>query len=163
MAENSRDMFLKITTARQGTIKGESTDAKHDGEIDVLAWSWGMNVKNSLSTIGTGRATMNELHVHKSADSASTALMAALRSNELIKKAVLTVRKAGKSQHEYFKITIEDGRITNMDVATADDEPVPRIAEKLSFSYQKISIEYVPQGPDGQPRGGMMFRDETAG
>ena len=31
------DMFLKI-----GDIKGESTDDKHKGEIDVLAWSWGL-------------------------------------------------------------------------------------------------------------------------
>ena len=155
-------MFLKVTTARQGAIKGESNDGKHEGEIDVLSWSWGMNVRSSLSTSGAGRATMNELHVHKSVDSASVALMSALRNNDVIKKAVLTVRKAGKIQHEYFKITIEDGRITNMDVATADDEPIPRISEKLSFSYQKISIEYVPQGPDGQPRGGMQFATETA-
>lgn len=161
MAENSRDMFLKVTTARQGAIKGESIDDKHQGDIDVLGWSWGMNVNSSLSTSGAGRATMHELHVQKSVDSASTALMAALRNNELIKKAVLTVRKAGKSQHEYFKITIEDGRITGMDVATADHEPVPRIAERLSFSFQKISIEYVPQGPDGQPRGSMQFATET--
>ena len=32
------DMFLKL-----GDIKGESTDAKHPGEIAVLAWSWGVN------------------------------------------------------------------------------------------------------------------------
>jgi len=31
------DTFLKI-----GDIKGESTDQKHKGEIDVLSWSWGL-------------------------------------------------------------------------------------------------------------------------
>jgi hypothetical protein len=32
------DIFLKI-----GDIKGESTDAKHANEIEVLAWSWGVS------------------------------------------------------------------------------------------------------------------------
>ena len=31
------DMFLKIDG-----IKGESKDSKHKDEIDVLAWSWGL-------------------------------------------------------------------------------------------------------------------------
>ena len=31
------DIFAKI-----GTIKGESTDAKHKDEIEVLSWSWGV-------------------------------------------------------------------------------------------------------------------------
>ena len=30
------DYFLKLDG-----IPGESTDAKHKGEIDVLSWSWG--------------------------------------------------------------------------------------------------------------------------
>ena len=52
----------------------------------------------------------------KRVDSASTALMAAMRNNELIKKAVLTVRKAAATPLEYFKITIQNGRITLFDV-----------------------------------------------
>jgi type VI secretion system secreted protein Hcp len=31
------DMFIKI-----GALGGESKDKAHKGEIDVLAWSWGM-------------------------------------------------------------------------------------------------------------------------
>ena len=161
MADNSRDMFLKVTTS-SGAIKGESADKKHVGEIDILGWSWGMSASHSVPTRGTGRATMNELHVQKSADSATVALMKALRHNELVKKAELTVRKAGKTQHEYLKITLENGRITNMDIATVTDEAVPSVVEKWSFSFQRINVEYVPQGPDGQPRGGMSFEAETA-
>ena len=36
-----RDMFLKIDGTKQGPIKGESVDARHAGEIDVISWSWG--------------------------------------------------------------------------------------------------------------------------
>ena len=158
-----KDMFLKVETAKQGAIKGESNDSGHGGEIDILGWSWGMHSKSSMSAGGpSGKATINELHVLKLVDSASTALMSTLRNNEVVKKAVLSVRKAGKGQFEYLKITIENGRVTALDVATDDNESLPRITEKLSFSFHKISVEYTPQGADGQPRGGMLFAAETA-
>ena len=31
------DLFLKLETARQGPVKGESQDSKHAGEIDLIA------------------------------------------------------------------------------------------------------------------------------
>ena len=42
------DTFLKV-----GDIKGESADDKHQEEIDVLAWSWG--VVQTASASGTGK------------------------------------------------------------------------------------------------------------
>ena len=64
--------------------------------------------------IATGKASMQELKIVKRIDSASTALMSALRTNEPIQKAVLTLRKAGKSQLEFLKITIERGRVISL-------------------------------------------------
>jgi type VI secretion system secreted protein Hcp len=93
------DMFLMIKGAKHGLIKGECQDDTHKGEIDVLSWSWGMQARPSLGGGGaSGKASINELKVVKRVDSASTALMLALRTNESIQKAVLTLRKAGKSQ-----------------------------------------------------------------
>jgi type VI secretion system secreted protein Hcp len=98
------DMFLMVKGATHGVIKGESQDSQHKGEIDVLSWSWGMQAKPNLGG-GTaiGKATVHDLKIVKRVDSASTALMLALRTNEVIQKAVLTLRKAGKSQLEYLK------------------------------------------------------------
>jgi type VI secretion system secreted protein Hcp len=162
MAEIKGDMFLKVEGATRGVIKGESRDEKHADEIDVLGWSWGMQTHAGISAAGhSGKASLNELHVLKLADSASTALMTALRNNEQIKKAVLTVRKAGKGQFDYLKVTIENARITSLDIGSSSEELGPKISEKLSFAFHKISVEYVPQGEDGQPRGGMTFATET--
>ena len=73
-------------------------DDKHKGEIEVLSWSWGMQGKASLGGgAASGKATIRELKIVKKVDKASTALMGALRTNEVIKEAVLTLRKAGKS------------------------------------------------------------------
>jgi type VI secretion system secreted protein Hcp len=151
------DMFLKVETSRQGVVKGESSDEKHKTEIDVVSWSWGMRANSDMSGAGaSSKATLDELRVTKKIDSATTALMASMRSNELIKKATLTVRKAGGDPLEYLKITLQSARITDLSVETQNAE----VVERLSFSFQKINVEYVPQGADGQARGSMMFDAE---
>ena len=159
-------MFLMVKGAKHGVIKGESQDDQHKGDIDVLGWSWGMQAKPSLGGgTASGKATINDLRIVKRVDSASTALMLALRTNEPIQKAVLTLRKSGKGQLEYLKITIEQGRVTSLtvDVAKpneAEEGGVPQVVEKVSFSFNKIEVEYVPQGKDGLPQGGMTFADQ---
>ena len=155
------DMFLKVEGSKSGTIKGETSDTARKDEIDVVGWSWGMRAQTEMAGGGAaGKTSMRELNVRKKVDSSSTALMSAMRNNERIKRAVLTVRKAGSQPLDYFKITVENGRITAIDVESADDES-PELVERLSFSFQKIGVEYVPQGEDGLPRGAMLFETET--
>jgi len=156
-----QDIFLKIEGAKQGPIKGESRDDKHRDEIDVVGWSWGMQAKTALGGGGAApKATVNELLVTKRVDSASAALMAALRNNDEIKKAVLTCRKAGKTAHEYLRVTLQKGRITSLEVATGGESDEQVLYEKLAIAFKRITVEYVPQGDDGQPRGSMMFETE---
>ena len=117
------DMFLLVKGAQHGLIKGEAQDEQHKAEIEVLSWSWGMQGRATLGGgAATGKATMHDLKIVKRVDSASTALMQALRTNEPIQKAVLTLRKAGKSPLEYLKVTIEQGRVTSLTVDGGDRE-----------------------------------------
>ena len=154
-------MFLSVNGARHGQINGEAHDDKHKNEIEVLAWSWGMQGKASLGGGGaSGKATIRELRITKRVDKASTALMAAVRTNEAIKEAVLTVRKIGKNPLEYFKIKIEDGRVMSIDIEAGDEAASPVLMEKVTFSFNKISIEYTPQGPDGHALGSTSFEDQ---
>lgn len=162
-AGGSGDMFLKVKGAKHGLIKGESQDDEHKGEIDVVSWSWGMQASSSVGGGGaSGKATIHELKIVKRVDSASTALMLALRSNEVIKEAVLTLRKAGKTHHEYLKITIEQGRVTSLNIEAGDPAGSPHISENVGFSFNKIAIVYTGQGNDGQPLGGMVYEDQFA-
>ena len=50
-----------------------------------------------------GKANIRDLKIVKRVDSASTPLMAALRNNEMIAKAVLTQRKAARRRSNFSK------------------------------------------------------------
>jgi type VI secretion system secreted protein Hcp len=155
------DLFLKVKGAKHGPIKGEAQDADHKDEIELVSWSWGMQGKPALGGGGaSGKSTIHDLKIIKRVDAASTALMQALRTNEEIQTAVLTARKAGKGQHEYLKITIEQGRVTALDVDVDPASAGAELIERVSFSFNKIEVEYTPQGPDGQPKGSTVFTDQ---
>jgi type VI secretion system secreted protein Hcp len=155
------DIFLSVKGAKSGVIKGESQDSVHAKEIDVISWSWGMQARPALGGgVASGKAIVNELKIVKRVDSASTPLMSALRSNEMITKAVLTQRKAGKTALEFLKVTIEQGRVTGLTIEAGDKEGSPDLFEHLSFTFNKITVEYTPQGKDGLAQGSMMYTDQ---
>ena len=154
------DMFFKVKGA-SGQINGEADDQAHKNEIEVLAWSWGMQGKPSLAGgVATGKATMRELRITKRVDKASTALMSALRTNEEIKEAILTLRKAGKKPLEYLTIKIENGRVMSIDLEAGDLSNSAALFERVSFSFNKIKVEYTPQAPDGGAQGSTSFEDQ---
>jgi len=155
------DIFLSVKGAKSGVIKGESQDQQHAKEIDVVSWSWGMESQSSLGGgVAKGKANVRDLKIVKRVDSASTPLMSALRSNEMITKAVLTQRKAGKTQLEFLKVTIEQGRVTSLTIETGKQEDPTALYEHVTFSFNKITVEYTPQGKDGQAQGSMMYTDQ---
>ena len=156
-----RDMFLKIEGAKQGPIKGESSDAHHAGEIDVISWSWGMDSPSDAFGHAKARTSFDQLRIVKRVDSATTALMGALRNNELVKKAVLTVRKAGGPEAlEYFTITVEKGRLTHHRVTGGEGAESSVLTEEFALGFQKVSVEYVPQSKTGGGRGTTSFETE---
>jgi type VI secretion system secreted protein Hcp len=155
------DMFLRIEGSKQGLIKGESSDAAHAGEIDLLSWAWGMEGNAAAFGQNTARTTLQELVLHKRVDAASTALMSALRNNEVIKKAVLVARKAGGAAPlEYFKMTMEKARITAVRVQGEDGSPMLR--EEVRIAFWKVQVEYRPQDAAGGGRGTHTFEAEVS-
>jgi type VI secretion system secreted protein Hcp len=155
------DMFLKIEGSKQGVIMGESKDTSHKEEVDVLSWSWGMQSHASIqSGLSAGKTSISELLVTKRADRASTAMMACLRNNEVIKKATLTVRKAGQNPLEYLKIVLEQARIVSFSTDGGTAEGGPEIKETVGLAFKKISVQYTPQGDDGHATGSTSFETE---
>jgi type VI secretion system secreted protein Hcp len=100
------DAFLKLDG-----IKGESADAKHKGEIDILSFSWGVQQTGTSASGGgggSGKVKFHDLQITKKTDAASPLLMLNCANGAHLKEASLTVRKAGGEQLEYLKIKLTD-------------------------------------------------------
>jgi type VI secretion system secreted protein Hcp len=155
------DMFLKLESARAGQVKGEANDAEHGGEIDVVDWSWGMGTSGAMGGKGDAlKSALQELRIVKRVDAASTALMSVMRTNDLVKKAVLTVRKAGNKPMDYFIVTVEKGRITQYEVSSNSAMGL-ELTESLSIAFEKIDVEYRMQDEKGGRKGGSNFTAEV--
>lgn len=139
------DMFIKI-----GDYKGESRDANHKEEHDVLAWSWGMSNSGSAHVgggMGAGKVNVQDLSFTKYIDKGSPDLMLACCNGKHIKNATLTVRKAGEKPLEYLIITMEDLLITS--VSTGGSGGEDRLTENVTLNFARVKVDYKEQTPTG--------------
>ncbi len=140
------DFFLKIDG-----IDGESQDAKHKGEIDVMSWSWGESQSGTAATgggMGAGKVNMNDFNFIMSVNKSSPKLMLACASGQHIKSAILTCRKAGKDQQEYMKYTMTDLLVSSYQTGgSAGSSEVPM--DQVSLNFSKLETSYQAQKPDG--------------
>lgn len=137
------DMFIKLEAPG---LEGESNDHKHKGEIDVLAWSWGVSQSGTFhhgGGGGAGKANVQDLSLTKWIDKASPKLLELTCSGEHIPKATLVVRKAGKSPLEYVKMTMEKLMVTS--VSTGGSGGEDKLTENVTLNFAKIKVEYEEQ------------------
>lgn len=154
------DMFLRVQMKRAGKVKGESTSPGHEDEIVIRGWTWGMSASSALgSSQATGRRSYKGLTVIKQIDTATTPLMSALVTNDEVKEARLTMRKAGEEQIDYFLVTLERARVASVDHTT---DPQGNTFEVVTFQFQKVAVEYRPQQTAGGQGGAMTFEDTIA-
>jgi type VI secretion system secreted protein Hcp len=140
------DYFLKIDG-----IQGESLDSKHKGEIQLESFSWG---ETNLGTApsggggGAGKVQMQDLHFVMQINKASPKLMLACASGKHIKQAVLTARKAGKTQQEFLVFKFTDVLVSSYQTGGSQHAEVLPM-DQVSFNFARIELEYRPQKADG--------------
>lgn len=140
------DVFLQI----EG-IKGESHVAGHIDEIDIESWSWGLTQTGTMQTGGgggTGKVNVHDMTIQKHVDKSSTNLLLFCANGKHIKKAVLTVRKAGEKPVDYWKMTLEDLLISSVQ-QSGHGGGAERVAESVSLNFAKFQIDYQMQKADG--------------
>ena len=147
------DMFIKLDG-----IKGESKDKKgHEGEIDILAWSWGMS--NSGTTHmggggGSGKVSIQDISFTHYVDSASHALLMHCCDGTHIAKAKLVCRKAGGTPLEYIVIDLEEVLVSS--VSTGGSGGEDRLTENITLNFGKFKYAYQPQKADGTKDGAAL-------
>jgi len=147
------DIFAKL-----GDIKGESLDAKHKDEIEVLSYSWGVSNAGSMahgSGGGEGKATFQDISFVHVVDKATPVLMQACATGHHIKDATITHRKSGKGQQEYLIVKLNDVIVTG--VAHGGSGETGQ-SENVTLGFTKVSFEYKPQKPDGSLDAGIFFK-----
>jgi type VI secretion system secreted protein Hcp len=133
-------------------IKGESVTSKHENEIDVLSWSFGLTQSASAhiaTGAGTGSADVRDLTITKYVDAATPNLLQGCFYGNDYTPAVLTVLKSGgKEAIEMIKMTM-DGTVFISSVQTGDPLPNDRYSETVSLNFAHAKIEYTGQKADG--------------
>jgi type VI secretion system secreted protein Hcp len=137
------DYFLKI----EG-IEGESADAKHKGEIQLMSWSWGVTNTPTVTGGGAGKASNHDFSFVKLIDKSSPVLMLSCANGKHHKEATLTVRKKGRSQLEYIKIKMEDLLVSSYHAA-GPELTLPQ--DEVSLNFRKITYSVTTQKADGTP------------
>jgi type VI secretion system secreted protein Hcp len=166
----THDHFLKLDG-----IDGEAQDSVYKGWIDVLSFNYSAT-QGGTSHVGggggKGRVALQDMVISKGLDKASPALFQHCCSGQHITKAVITTRKAGKTQQPYYTITMTDVLVSSHatgdtkrwnpkitdDRRNAGGGPVVYLnyempSETITLNYSTISIAYSEQGPDGSVKG----------
>ncbi len=148
------DIFAKI-----GDIKGEAVDVKHKDEVEVLSWSWGVSQSGSTAPGGGGgqaKVSFNDFSFTHRIDKASPVLMKACATGSHVKEATITMRKAGKGQHEFLVIKMNDIIITNVQPTASGNGG--DTTENVALQFAKIHVEYKAAKADGSPDAGIHFK-----
>jgi type VI secretion system secreted protein Hcp len=137
------DYFLKIDS-----VPGESHDAHHPDEIQVIDFAWGE--ANSAAPEGggggVGKVQMESFHFSAVTSKASPKLMLLCANGKHVKSAVLVARRAGHSLQEFLKFTLTDVMVSSYQIAgSTDGAPLDEVA----LSFAKIQIDYKPQNANG--------------
>jgi len=133
------DLFLDVVG-----IPGESTDPVHKGEIDVLAWSWGVLRPVDIAGGGTsiGKIDAGEIKVIKSFDASTADLILSAATGSAIPQAVLTGTRldGGGKSIDYLTVTLDNVFVTK--VAMGGKQAEDGVAETVTFNFEKIKLEY---------------------
>jgi type VI secretion system secreted protein Hcp len=138
--------FLKIDG-----IDGDSLDKVHKGEIDILAWSWGVanEAPHSSGGAGAGRASSEDFHFVARISQASPQLFLSCATGAHHKMATLSGRKAAdKSAGDFLKYKLSDVLVTSVHHS---DGPSDAPTEQFTLGYGRFEITFTPSRPDGTP------------
>jgi len=132
------DAFLKLDG-----VDGDSTDRNHKGEIEIQSFSWGLSQTGAHGTGGgggAGKVSFQDIHFSSKVNKSSPLLMKNCAQGTHIKKAVLTVRKAGGDQQEYYVVKMEDLLVSSYDSAGEEAGDAP--ADAFSINFAKIEFAF---------------------
>ncbi len=139
------DYFLKIDG-----IPGDSTDARHRDEMEIVSWSVGGEQSSSGTSMagggGSGKISLRDFQFTAFQGKASPMLFLACASGKHIRDVTLTARKKGANQPEYLIVKLSDVIVTSYQTGSSEEGVAP---DRVSLGFATIEFEYRGQNPDG--------------
>jgi type VI secretion system secreted protein Hcp len=138
------DYFLKLDG-----IEGESNDDKFKNQIQILSFSWGASNVSSVAGTGgsgAGKVDLADFSIMSYFDKSTPKLFKSICAGTHIKTGTMSAVKAGTDGKAYLKVDFDELFITGLQISASSE--IPSIS--ISFSYNKIKIDYSTQNEQGQ-------------
>jgi type VI secretion system secreted protein Hcp len=151
-----KDIYVKF----EGEIQGDSTDTKHQNEIEVSSFSHAVVQPKSSSASSAGantaeRTDHREMLFTKDIDKATPKLLRACSAGTVYSKVTVTFYRAfggkgttatSQTRVDYYKIVLEDVVVSSVNTSIGEGE-LP--TETFGLKYGKVSWEYKQHKMDG--------------
>lgn len=154
-----KDIYVKFEGATE--LQGDSTDTKHQNEIEVSSFSHKVYQPKSSSASSAGahtaeRTEHGEMVFTKDIDKATSKLFRAASAGTIYPKVVITFYRAyggknttstSQTRVDYYKIVLEDVVVSSVGTSIESGNELP--AETFGLKYGKITWEYKQHKHDG--------------
>src|ERR1700752_4283017 len=123
------DYFLKLDG-----IDGESADANHKNEIQLMSWSWGASQVSSVAGTGgsgAGKADCSDFSVMTYFDKATPKFFKNIAAGTHISKATMSAIKSRADNKPYLKGDSKEMFVSSLQISGSSEIPTVSI----SFAY----------------------------
>ncbi|MBT9330200.1 Hcp family type VI secretion system effector [Paracidobacterium acidisoli] len=137
------DYFLKLDG-----IQGESEDAAHKDEIQIMSWSWGASQVSSVSGTGgsgAGKADLSDFSIMTNFDKGTPKFFKSICEGAHIKTGTMTAIKSGANNKPYLKVDFKELFVSSLQISASSEIPTVSI----SFTYNEIKVDYSVQNEQG--------------
>ncbi len=141
-------IYLKLTLANGGTVKGPSRDADHKEHI--LLESYHFAETNEGPAAGKAQAAhIGDFVCSAKMSVASPFLLVAAATNDRVVEAVISCRGLNAQEKaDFLEWTLNDGRVTSYATSATSHEVHP--LDHFSLSFRKIRVDYRSRMGNGQ-------------
>lgn len=134
-------------------IPGESVDAAHRDQIELLSYAWSSDGKAGVEQPpaspgggASGRAQVAAIQLTQRVSRASPLLMVAVGNATRFPEATLFVRRGGATPRDYLTIKLTDVTVGSYRTsASAAGTPT----DEFTLRFAKVEYAYSPQNADG--------------
>jgi type VI secretion system secreted protein Hcp len=139
-------MFMAIDS-----VKGESEDSTHSGQVEVTGWTWGATQTGTAASgkgAGTGKASVSDLTYTAFVDRSVPTLLNMLLLGTPYEKATLSICKAtGGDTLDYLVIKMSNGLISGVTFTGNPGDELQVV--NVSLNFAAVEVDYTPQTNSG--------------